>query len=418
MTEETTGLPRERVMIIDDDEITAALLGISLQDDFEILAVVSGEDGLGRIGAFRPEVVLLDIVMEGIDGYETCRRLRELECWGTTAEQPAVVFVSSHDTLEERLLAYESGGDDFIVKPPAPAEVQRKVRAMVKLVAERKRLAAEKDSVQQMAMGFLTNLGENGTALQYLRGGFACADVSELARLTIAALDEYGLRAHVQMRPPGSCMTFSPSGTASPLEESVFAQVRGLDRIFQFHRRLIVNYPHVSVLVDNLPVEDEDRCGRLRDHLAIIAEGCESSLVALIHLAEIEDRTRRLKGAAESVRIAIETLRGQYRRQQAETRIILHKLSEQFGNDLIFMGLTEKQEDQLQALLSRAVEEALQLFQRGLDFDEQLGGLLDGIRDDAEFSGQEGAVAESVPFHPRGLGALLPQKGVEFFERR
>ncbi len=383
----------QRVMIVDDEEICSGLLESTLQDEFETLTVASGEACLAAVAAFQPDVVLLDIEMGGIDGYETCVRLARMAELNELAERPAVIFVSGHDTLEERLRAYESGGDDFVIKPPTPAEVISKVRAIVSLVTERKNLRAEKDSMQQMAMGFLTSLGESGTALQYLRGGFACDSYAGLANSTIAALRDYGLVSHVQLRPPNQCLTFVESGHPSPLVESVFEKVRHLDRIFQFRQRLVVNYPHASVLVDNMPIADEERCGRLRDHLAIIAEGCEASVLALMRVAQIEARTQQLQRTALGVRQAITGLRGQYREQQAETRAILLQLTEKFAKELMHMGLTEQQESELQTLLSGAINEALQLFQRGLDFDEQLGALLDDIE-------TGGAPSASKPLKP------------------
>ncbi|GAB6041838.1 response regulator [Endothiovibrio diazotrophicus] len=366
-----------RVMIVDDDIISSGPLEITLQDTFEVVNVASGEAALARMADFRPEVVLLDINMPGLDGYETCRRLRAMEIWVSPEEQPAVIFVSSHDTLEERLQAYDCGGDDFVTKPGAAEEVVRKVQSMVKLVSDRKRLQTEKDSVQQLAMGFLANMGESGTSLHYMRNSLSCKDMEALAALTIAAAAEYGLTAHLQLRPPGECLTFVDAGHASPLEESVFAQVRKLDRIFQFRRQMVVNYPHVSLLVRNMPIEDEERCGRLRDHLALIAEGCESSALALIRSAEIEERTRRLHATAVAAEKAIGALRDQYRDQQAETTVILHQLNERVIGRMYSMGLSESQEEELQELLTSAVDETLELFQSGLDFDAQLGGLME-----------------------------------------
>lgn len=365
-----------RVLIVDDDETTAALLAATLGTAFECLPVGSGETALALLADFRPEVVLLDIGMPGMDGYETCRRLRaEL----AEAQQPAVIFVSARESLDEHLRAYDCGGDDFVVKPVAPKEMLRKVGAMVGLVAERRQLQANVDSVRQMAMGFLTNLGETGTALQFMRNSQSCAQPADLARLAIDSLREYGLEAHVQLRPPGECLTYIASGSASPLDESVFAMVRDLDHVFQFRQRLIVNYPHVSVLVRNMPIEDTDRCGRLRDLLAIISEGCEASLQAILRAAEIERRTRQLQLTAETVRATLASLRKQYREQQTDTRVILYQMQERFTNDLFVLGLTEQQEEQMQELLDATIEETLGLFNRGLDFGDQLERLLQDI---------------------------------------
>jgi len=376
MIESTTTASRPRLMIVDDDEISVGLLATSLSEEFDVLTLTSGESCLEEVLSYRPEIVLLDIQMGGIDGYETCKQLRRMEEDDSMLMRPAVIFVSGHDTLEERLQAYESGGDDFIVKPTAPAEVLHKVKALDNLVAERKHLLAEKDSVQRMATSFFASLSDNGIALQFMRNGLTCTNVADLARMTIAALREYGLGASVQLRPPGACLTFAESGQASPLEESIFAHVSNLDRIFQFRQRLVINYSRISMLVNNLPIEDEERCGRLRNHLVIIAEGCEASLLALIRTTELKVCTQKLHETAAAVRNTFTTLQDQYRKQQSETQAILHHLSERFTKELIYIGLTEQQEDQMQSLLSDSINESLELFQRGLDFDAQLDSLL------------------------------------------
>jgi hypothetical protein len=252
-----------------------------------------------------------------------------------------------------------------------------------------------------MAMGFLTNLGETGTALQFLRNSQTCREPAELARLTIATLREYGLETNVQLRPPGEILTFIESGRASPLEESVFTMVRDLDRIFQFRQRLIINYPRVSVLVKNLPIADTDRCGRLRDLLAIIAEGCESSMLALIRTAEIEARTRQLQQTSAAVQAAITSLHAQYQTQQADTRI-LHQMHDKFAHDLIFLGLTETQEDRLLQLLDSSIEETLELFSRGLDFGDKLAQLRRGLATDEQVYAIPSRTSSS---HPPAAGS-------------
>lgn len=367
---------RHRVMIVDDDPVSRGLLVEALADDCLASAYGSGEDCLAVVGHARPDVVMLDIAMPGLDGFETCRRLRAMDTWATVDEQPAVIFVSAHDGLEDRLHAYDSGGDDFVTKPAQPDEVQRKVRAMVRLIADRRRLRTEKDAAQQTAMGFLTNLGESGTQLRFMRDSLACESMQALAELAIAACGEYGLTAQLQVRPPGEVLTFVGAGRASPLEESVFEKVRELGRIFQFRRQLVINYPHVSLQVKNLPTEDEDRCGRLRDHLALIAEGCEASALGLIRSAEVATRTRQLRATAAAVEEAIAALRDQYRDQQAATSLILHELHLRVTERVFLMGLSETEEKQFEGVLTTEIDKALELFQRGLDFDARLGEIM------------------------------------------
>ncbi|MBK1649187.1 response regulator [Rhabdochromatium marinum] len=362
-------------MLVDDDEYSTAPVNLLLQQTYKTLCVDSGEAALAQFDAFRPDVVLLDIDMPGLNGYETCRRLRTREDV-TADQQPAVIFISSHDTLEERLQAYDSGGDDFINKPAVPDEVLRKVQTVVKMLSQQKRLHAEKQSTYKALIDVLTDLGEHGLVIHALRSSLACQSMPELAALIIDVLGNYGLTAHVQLRPPGECLTFVNEGCVTPLEESVFDHVKNFERIFQFRRQLIVNFPHVSILVRNMPVADSDRCGRLRDYLAMIGEGCEQGAQALIHTAQIKERTHKLEATAIAVERAIHALREQYQQQQQQTLSITQSLNQRLVQQVFLLGLSEQQEQQIEELFDSEIDKMLELFNHGLDFDSQLNDLV------------------------------------------
>lgn len=143
---------QHRVMVADDDEITRGLLSKSLNNTFSTYSVFSGQACLAEIAAFKPEVVLLDIEMPGMDGYETCRRLREMHA---PNERPAVIFISSHDTLDERLLAYDSGGDDFMAKPFVAEELRRKIAVGIGARIHQRSLVIEKQQAEESVNGLL-----------------------------------------------------------------------------------------------------------------------------------------------------------------------------------------------------------------------------------------------------------------------
>jgi CheY-like chemotaxis protein len=365
-----------KVLIVDDDPITLGMLETNLEDDFEVQTADSGEACLEAIPNFAPGLVLLDIEMPGIDGYETCRRLQE----GRDGQPLPVIFVSSHDTLDERLKAYESGGMDFVIKPFEADELSIKIKKAIKLEAERRRLAQEKDSMQQMAMNFLTSLGESGTVLHFLRNCPACSDYPALAKMVMDAMQEYGSTCLVQIRVPTGTSTFTQQGPASPLEESVFGMVHGLERIFQFKSRMIVNYEHVSLLVNNLPIDNPDLCGRIRDNAAYITEGAEASAQAILQREEAEARAEQLQRVTQRTLDALENLREQYRKQQRDTRLILYSLTEKMDKTYISLGLTDGQEKTVDDAVRGSVEEALNLFERGLDFDGQFTKVLDELK--------------------------------------
>lgn len=118
-----------KVLICDDDTINIEVLRELLQDDYEIASASSGEACLVKLSVFRPDVLLLDIMMPGLDGHETCRRIVAASNEGT----PQIILVSARTSTEERLTGYKAGADDYICKPFDHDELRAKVRIHARL---------------------------------------------------------------------------------------------------------------------------------------------------------------------------------------------------------------------------------------------------------------------------------------------
>lgn len=104
----------ERILIVDDDTLTRALAGEALQiAGYSVLEADSGEAGLAVFDAERPDLVLLDVLMPGIDGFEVCRRMRS---HSRLRHVPVIMLTGLEDTASIEM-AYDSGATDFISKP-------------------------------------------------------------------------------------------------------------------------------------------------------------------------------------------------------------------------------------------------------------------------------------------------------------
>ena len=120
---------RSRILIVDDSTASVAILRKMLKEGYCLQSACSGEEAIEIASQFRPDLILLDIVMPGIDGYEVCRRLREDPVLGYTK----VIMVSSKSSIEERLEGYEAGANDYVTKPFHKAELLAKVKVYLQL---------------------------------------------------------------------------------------------------------------------------------------------------------------------------------------------------------------------------------------------------------------------------------------------
>jgi DNA-binding response OmpR family regulator len=115
------------VLVVEDEPAIAELLRSYLaRDGFEVRLATDGESGLRAIQQHRPDAVILDVGLPGIDGTEVCRRLR------ADADWTPVLFVTARDDEVDRVLGLELGADDYVTKPFSPREVVARVRAVLR----------------------------------------------------------------------------------------------------------------------------------------------------------------------------------------------------------------------------------------------------------------------------------------------
>ena len=119
----------QRILIVDDSPTNVEILRELLCDHYVLETAANGEECLQRLRTFSPDLVLLDVMMPGIDGYETCRRIKQSPCGNFTQ----VILVTGKAATGERLQGYEVGADDYVVKPFDHDELLAKVRVQFRM---------------------------------------------------------------------------------------------------------------------------------------------------------------------------------------------------------------------------------------------------------------------------------------------
>lgn len=116
-----------RVLVVDDEENIRDLLSTSLRfQGFEIETAATGLEALRKVAEFAPNLVLLDVTMPGLDGFEVCRKMR------ADSDPTPVIFLTARDATDDVLSGFIKGGDDYITKPFSLEEVIARIRAVLK----------------------------------------------------------------------------------------------------------------------------------------------------------------------------------------------------------------------------------------------------------------------------------------------
>jgi two-component system OmpR family response regulator len=116
-----------RVLVVDDERNIADVLSIALRfNGYEVEAVGDGRAALKAVSDFRPDLVLLDVMLPDLDGFEVARRLRE------RADETPILFLTARDTTEDKVRGLTIGGDDYVTKPFSIEELLARVASVLR----------------------------------------------------------------------------------------------------------------------------------------------------------------------------------------------------------------------------------------------------------------------------------------------
>ena len=117
---------KQKILIVDDDENIAELISLYMTKEcFETKIVYDGESALQEAGSFSPDLILLDLMLPGIDGYQVCREIRQ-------RAQTPIIMLSAKGEVFDKVLGLELGADDYLEKPFDTKELVARVKAVLR----------------------------------------------------------------------------------------------------------------------------------------------------------------------------------------------------------------------------------------------------------------------------------------------
>lgn len=120
---------KDKILIVDDDKPNVKILKWIFNNDYTLDEAYNGCEALEKVNSFRPDIILLDIMMPDINGYEVCQQIRQ----DPKNNFIKIILISAKALIEERLEGYRSGADDYIVKPFVDDEMIAKIKVFSKL---------------------------------------------------------------------------------------------------------------------------------------------------------------------------------------------------------------------------------------------------------------------------------------------
>ena len=345
-------MDKAQICYVDDNQSHLMLFEHAFSDDYAIQTYSSTDGILERIAAKSPKLIVLDVNMPGMDGYQFCENLRRHP---ELAEVP-VVFLSCLRDLEDRLKGYEAGGDSYVTKPYDLQELRMVIRAH--LMRQEMYDKASEKSRQASAMAFdsMRTNSELGELIQFARGVSQVRDETDFINHLFRTLKAFGLDATVLIRLlSGEVVARTDGKPFNLMEKELLELAQNADRITAYGAKYLFSGKNIVLLIKNMPVQDEALTGRLRDHLAILIESAEACVEI------INGEKEREQILAAKAQDASHTINEEFAQILNLTDELFSRLSHDFEQlclqleqSFFHLDLTEIQEQEILSYIERA----------------------------------------------------------------
>ncbi|KAF7783687.1 hypothetical protein PRUB_a3521 [Pseudoalteromonas rubra] len=345
----------ETILIVDDDEFVVEYHTHMLSSHYHTEVAKDGETALKQVASCPPDLILMDIQMPRMNGYEAAYKIR------LAGHTMPILFFSNLTSLEERLKAYDAGGNDFIAKPVDEQELLKKVSVLLKAHK------ARPGNAEEVAVKALSDLSSLGYVMGFYRDSFQCEDLSHLAGAVFKLTQGFGLKCSLIIRDQKTNPCFFDDGITKNIDAALLESLQGAGRIMAFGKhRAAFNWRHASLLVKNMPVH-ADRVGTMRDYLAYVMDGVEQCVNKVLLEQQLRQTIVQFKAQNTDIKAGIVTLID-------DLEVQLDSLFSSMGID---NELSEEAEQQLITLIQAARASADTKLESGKEIEQQLASLID-----------------------------------------
>lgn len=345
-------MEKAQICYVDDNQSHLMLFEHAFSDDFAIQTYSTTDGVLERIAATAPKLIVLDVNMPGMDGYQFCEQLRRHPALSSVP----VVFLSCMRDVEDRLKGYEAGGDSYVTKPYDLQELRMVIRAH--LMRQELCDQASKKSRHASAMAFesMRTNSELGELIQFARGVSQVRDETDFINHLFTTLKAFGLDATVLIRLlSGEVVARTDGNPFNLMEKELLELAQNADRITAYGAKYLFSGKNIVLLIKNMPVQEEALIGRLRDHLAILIESAE----ACVEIINGDKERQKLidtkaKDASQTIHQEFAQILNLTDELFSHLSLDFERLCQQLEQSFFHLDLTETQEQEILSYIEKA----------------------------------------------------------------
>lgn len=337
---------KQSILIVDDEpEILEFLSVILSAEGLDSIKASSGKEALTILenNEGHIQAILSDVNMPDIDGYEFCKIIRADQRF----QSLPFLFISALTDLEEKLMGYSAGADDYITKPIVePQELLAKTRYFIENKLQHVTLNKQLGESFHTTMQAMTYSSHLGAVLLFLQDASHLTNFTDMANRLLETTENLGMNAVVKFTTLNGNLSFRKHGDVSPIETNIMELAKQKSRFFDFEARTIISYDNFSLLIKNMPINDPDTYGTMKDVLGNLCNAIET-ITEILLAKEINQHKNE---TMTSVNLALNEIESTITGIQNENTDVIEDMISDVDEAMLTLGLTDSQEESIRTI--------------------------------------------------------------------
>ncbi|MDF2177090.1 response regulator [Aliiglaciecola sp. CAU 1673] len=368
--------PNNLLLYFEDDQaLSELIIKVLKANQYEVVHYQQfPEDGIQAIKdrlPKAPDVVLLDVKMPGMDGYEVCRQLRD----DYLDENTPVIFVSGLIEQDDILKAYAAGADDYLTKPLRMQELPLRIEQLRKLMQQRRDIKEQADMAMKMAFDAMNASSELGDILRFQEAIHGVKQFSDIAALAFSVLQSLQVQGAFLFF-AGDEEYYRDDGRVVNLERQSMQEARDKGRIYSWKQFSFFNYQYYTVLIRDMPIHNEERYGVLKDQLCLLFNGIDARIESILIERSNEAKQKSNREVAAAIAAMVQQIEENNALQAERFEKTFLTLEANISTELVQFNLLEHEEKALTDHIATAVAEASALFEDSMKKEREYKAIM------------------------------------------
>jgi len=361
-------------VLVMGDANNDSLVGL-LGKQYELEHVESVDDCIRQVAADDVKLVLLNIVdnLQPV-WLNVCRQLKDTP---SVTDTPIVILARDSE-LDSKMAYYDAGCDDY-VNSESMSELQARLMRVIFNKVANDQLKQQLQQANEMAFIAMSDTSDLGVNVQFLLDVNTCDNLDELGMRVFKSLQSYGINCSLQIRGRHTVKNMEANGMAKEMESVLLQECKDKGRYVDFGRRSIMNYGSVSLLVKNMPMNDDKKYGAIKDNVFSLLQGADARVKALDNLESLAMESLLVKRMAGQMRDLMKHVDSSYKGVMKDIADVVETIADGVESSIQFLGMDERQELALQKIMETGIVDTNRIFNQGMRMDEGLREFLEQV---------------------------------------